>query len=278
MKKLFRTALLKNYLEIVFMALIVAAGIFLAGWAYAENPAAVTVLGGHSSQGSSVASYDSVEVYDDGAGKSVWDRLSSDNILKIIKSIPQLDQFNYVNKGSLSYTWFSNAEATLSDERLYIILSDTGSPASEVISVFTKKRFNHCSISFDRELETMVSYNGGNNAYPPGLNPEELSILNMKENASVMVYSLPCNAEKKRLALEEIQRINEEGSSYNMLGLVSAFSGKPNIMYCSQFVNKILDSASLAYFVKSNGKVEPADFIEFDYKRHLQFEYEYQFN
>jgi hypothetical protein len=158
------------------------------------------------------------------------------------------------------------------------VISNTGSPASEIISVFTNKQFNHASLSFDRDLKTLLSYNGGDRVYPPGLNPEMLSFFNRKDGAGILVYSLPCPAEKKRFVLEKIREINTEGSAYNMLGLVSGRSFRPNIMFCSQFVYCMLELAGLAYFKKGSGKIEPTDFVELDYRRALSFEYEILFN
>ena len=207
----------------------------------------------------------------------VTEKLSPDNFKEIFEDLHRFDQFNYVNDGSLTDAYFEAAAAALPDERLYIVISNTGSPASEIISVFTNKQFNHASLAFDRDLKTLISYNGGDRVYPPGLNPEMLSFFNRKEGAGVLVYSLPCPAEKKSFVLDRIREINEEGSAYNMLGLVSGVSFRPNIMFCSQFVYRMLELAGLAYFTKANGKVEPTDFVELDYRRALHFEYELLF-
>jgi hypothetical protein len=200
--------------------------------------------------------------------------LSKDNISEIIKDIPRHDSFRYVNNGSLTDDYFVRAHETLSDPNVYIVLSNTGSSASEAISVFTKKQFNHASLSFDRELETIVSYNGGERIYPPGLNREMIRYLNKKDDASIIVYKLRVTADGKKSMIERIKRINKEGSAYNLLGLVLKYSHKPNIMFCSQFVYKMLEMEHVNYFVKRPETITPADLIELDYRRKLQFEYE----
>jgi hypothetical protein len=200
--------------------------------------------------------------------------LSPANFHTIFTDLPRHDSFNYVNYGTLTKKYFASAQQTLADRRLYIVVSRTGSAASDIISVFTNKNYNHASLSFDRELETTVSYNGGNNVYPPGMNPEMLADFNKKGDASILVYSLPCSTEQKALVLQTIHDINESGSAYNMLGLVTKHSYRPNIMFCSQFVYRMLELAGLAYFKKAGGRVEPTDFIELDYQRALTFEYE----
>jgi hypothetical protein len=200
--------------------------------------------------------------------------LSVANFREILNDLPRHDSFHYVNDGTLTEGYFKKAEETLADPHLYIVVSRTGSAASNIISVFTNRNYNHAPLAFDRELETVVSYNGGNNVYPPGMNPEMLADFVKKGDASILVYSLPCSTEQKAHVLQQIRDINESGSAYNMLGLVTKRSYRPNIMFCSQFVYRMLELVGLAYFKKTEGSVEPTDFVELDYHRVLAFEYE----
>ena len=192
------------------------------------------------------------------------------NFKEIVDDLPRHDSFNYINDGSLTEDYFRAAEASVGDPGLYIVISDTGSPASEIISVFTQKQFNHASLSFDAELDTIVSYNGGERVYPPGLNREMVDLFSRKPDASVLVYRLPVTEGQKRAALQRIREINDEGSAYNMLGLLVGGSYKPNIMYCSQFVYKMLEYIGAAYF-EADGVIKPTDLIEKDYFRKLEF-------
>jgi hypothetical protein len=215
----------------------------------------------------------SVSVLAEKAGRTSKS-LSIANFREIMNDLPHHDSFNYVNNGTLTEDYFKKAEETLADQRLYIVVSHTGSAASDIISVFTNKNYNHASLAFDRELKTILSYNGGNNVYPPGMNPEMLADFVKKGDASILVYSLSCSAEQKAKVLQQIRDINENGSAYNMLGLVTKRSYRPNIMFCSQFVYRMLELVGLAYFKKIEGRVEPTDFVELDYHRALAFEYE----
>ena len=156
--------------------------------------------------------------------------------------------------------------------------SNTGTSASEIISVFTQKQFNHASLAFDAKLQTTVSYNGGEHIYPPGLNCEMINFFYKKSDASILVYRLPVTHEQKRAAIDRIYQVNKEGSAYNILGLfVHKRLHKPNIMYCTQFVCKMLEDAGLLYFEKIDGKISPTDLIELDYYRRLKFELEITF-
>jgi hypothetical protein len=204
--------------------------------------------------------------------------LSKENIDELLKDMPRHDSFRYINKGSLTDEYFEAAYQTLDDEHIYLVISNTGSPAGEIISMFTGKQYNHASLSFDRTLKTIVSYNGGERIYPPGLNREMIQYFNKKEDASIIVYSLLVSPEQKQKIIDTIHEINKQGNAYNVLGLVFKFSFKPNIMFCSQFVYRMLKDAGLHYFEKKDGQIKPTDLIELDYHRKLNYEYKIQFN
>lgn len=52
--------------------------------------------------------------------------------------------FRYVSNETLTDKYFKAASNSLDDEHIYIMLTDSGSPASELISVFTKRQFGAC--------------------------------------------------------------------------------------------------------------------------------------
>ncbi|MCL2565031.1 MAG: hypothetical protein FWE24_04375 [Defluviitaleaceae bacterium] len=201
-------------------------------------------------------------------------KLSINNILEVAADISRHDSFSYINNGSLTDDYFQKTMDSLSDPNIYLVISKTGSPASEIISVFTQKQYNHASLSFDKELKTAISYNGGEKVYPPGLNAEMIEFFSKTPGAKILIYSLPCPTEKKILMIDKIKEINQQGSAYNMLGLLLKRSYKPNIMFCSQFVYKMIDYAGLSYFSKADGKVSPTDLVELDYYKKLRFEKE----
>lgn len=210
--------------------------------------------------------------------KKIKEKVTYEDIIEIIKDLPKHNSFKYINKDSLSPEYFKRVNETLNDENIYIVLSNTGSTASEIISVFTKKIYNHVSISFDSDLDTIISYNGGERLYSPGLNPEMLEWFNKKDDASIMVYRLNVSREVKQIIINKISDINNEGSAYNMLGLILKLSFKPNILFCSQFIYKLFEYADINYFEKNDGQVKPTDLVELDYYRKLQFISEIDFN
>jgi hypothetical protein len=187
--------------------------------------------------------------------------LSLRDIGSLIRDLPRHSSSRYLTRRSLPEGWFERAYAALEEPYIYIVVSDTGSPASRFIGIFTAALYNHVSLSFDGALETLVSYNGGNGAAKPGLNAEPLEFLGRRAGASLEVYRLGLDSAQKSGLIERIRAIDREGSSYNLLGLLTGKSKLPNIMFCSQFVYSVLDGAGLAYFEKAEGEVRPEDFI-----------------
>ncbi|WP_225420396.1 hypothetical protein [Lapidilactobacillus bayanensis] len=126
---------------------------------------------------------------------------------ELFQGIKKQSSTRYINHGSLTDAYFQAATATLADPHIYLAISNTGSPASEIISLFTRKQYNHASLSFDPELDTILSYNGGANVYPPGLNPEMVQDLHQKSDASVLIYALPATKAQKQEILAKLKKL-----------------------------------------------------------------------
>lgn len=204
-------------------------------------------------------------------------RFSSKNLQEVFGDLNRHSAIRYINNGTLDDEYFVKAEQSLDDPHIYVIISNTGSAASELIGLFTQKQFNHASLSFDKDLATIISYNGGERVYPPGLNPEMVQAFHKKADASVLVYRLTVTVEQKQKIIDTIRQINQTGSAYNVIGLVTKRSFRRNIMFCSQFVYTMLQIANIDYFKKNPGRVQPTDFIELDYYRQLEYISEIKF-
>lgn len=200
--------------------------------------------------------------------------LSRVHLDEIIQYLPRHSSFSYVNNGSLTDEYFRKACSALDDGYMHLVVAKTKTAPSEFLGLFTGRQYNHVSISFDKDLHTAVSYNGGQKVAPPGMNPELLEQLTQNNGSAVLVYRLPASREQKRMILDQIKEINTEGSAYNLLGLALKFSYQPNIMFCSQFVYTMLKCAGLQYFEMRPAQVKPSDFVELDYYRKLEFAYE----
>lgn len=186
------------------------------------------------------------------------------------REVARHSSFRYLTRGSLSRSYFRRAFDTLQEGYLYLVLAKSKSPAGEIIGLFTDREYNHVSLSFDRDLRTLVSYNGGRAGQAPGLNPETVPALLENPGASLRVYRLPATRHQKQIILRRLGKLNQEGSAYNLLGLVFRFSYRPNIMFCSQFVYSALRLAGLDYFQWNPFEVRPTDFVELDCRHHLE--------
>ncbi|MDR1970566.1 MAG: hypothetical protein LBQ46_01470 [Treponema sp.] len=197
--------------------------------------------------------------------------LSPADLGELVLDLPRHNSSRYITRLSLPPLYFVRAYASLDDPHVYLVLSDTGSPASKLIGLFTAADYNHVSLAFDPALETLVSYNGGNGVSSPGLNAERLEHLNRKPGASLAVYRLSAAPAQKRALIDRVRAINLEGSSYNLAGLVTKKSKLPNIMFCSQFVYSVLEDVGMGYFAKGRGHVRPTDFINPAWAGRLEF-------
>lgn len=200
--------------------------------------------------------------------------LNRENMTEIFTDLPRHSSFRYIANGRLTNDYFACAYDSLEEPYLYLVISNTGSAASQVISLFTQKQYNHASLAFDEDLKTIVSYNGGERLYPPGLNREMLAYFCKQEDSSIMVYRLSVTWEQKKKILDKVREIDQEGSAYNLMGLVLKYSHRPNIMFCSQFVYQMLQYGGVAYFEKKPELVTPMDLVELDYRRRLEFVYD----
>ena len=103
-------------------------------------------------------------------------------------------------------------------------------------------------------------------------------LLAERKGASVRVYRLAATRHQKQIMLKRLRKINQEGSAYNLLGLLFPMSCQPNIMFCSQFVYAMLRLAGLHYFRKNPLQVRPTDFVEWDRRGRLAFVAEFTFD
>ena len=137
-------------------------------------------------------------------------------------------------------------------ERIYIMLSATSSMLSTAIGTVTKKKYNHISISFDKELNEVYSFGrlNPNNPIIGGFSREQVTS-NFYLKAECQIYEL----EVTKLELEKIRSIinryeeNKRYYYYNLLGLITAWLNipwdRPNAHFCSEFVSTVLIEADV---------------------------------
>ena len=203
-------------------------------------------------------------------------RLRGEDLAELVRSLPRHNSFEYQSAGVLGEGYFEELDRAREDGGVYIVLSDTRSPAGKLIAFFTGHRYTHVSLAFDRELRTLVSFNSGYGINRPGLNRERPADLLLTPESSFVVYRIAVTAAQREAMAGEIRRIDREGSSYNLLGVLVRRSFKPNIMFCSQFVHSLLEDAGIELFGKDSAAVRPMDFVLLDREGRLAPLYERQ--
>ena len=138
---------------------------------------------------------------------------------------------------------------------IYIILTQTGTRVSSIIKLFTKKPYNHSSLSGDEKLETMYSFCRTYRSFPlpATFNREKVGegVFGMYSNIPCEVYRIPVTNQQKELFTQRIDTFNEKRKSYhfNLFGFSSILFQKPvtrkNKYTCSQFTATVLENTGI---------------------------------
>lgn len=138
-------------------------------------------------------------------------------------------------------------------EKIYIILTHTGTNLSKLIKNYTKDEFSHVSIALDRELKQMYSF-GRLHPYNPiwaGFVHEYIDDGTFKRFylTKTKVYELSITKEQYDVIKNTIQQIEKENYTFNILGLFAAGFRKKikwkKSFYCAEFVKYALDQAKI---------------------------------
>lgn len=154
----------------------------------------------------------------------------------------------------------------MTKQQIYIVLSDTGTLFTRLIKLYTKKPYNHASISFDHHLEETYSFGrkSAGNPFIGGFVKENTqgSLFNQADCA---IYSCTVtNIQMKRMK-HYVHRIeaNKHLYKYNFLGLFALLINKQikrdRAFFCSQFVATLLDRCDVIHFDKPLTFVTPYD-------------------
>lgn len=164
------------------------------------------------------------------------------------------------------------------DQKIYILLTDTGTLFTRMIKLYTKKPFNHASISFDPHLTEVYSF-GRKAARNPFIGGFVKENIRSKLFTKAKCALISCSVTHSQLQdlHEYIQKIELEKDlyRYNLLGLAAVTINKQmnrkNAFFCSQFVATVLQECQVAHFTKPLSLVTPHDFLE-----HTNFQLIYQ--
>ena len=153
--------------------------------------------------------------------------------------------------------------------KVYIILTHTGTVLTRLIRLFTRKPFNHASISFDRQLSAVYSFGRKNpkNPFCGGFVQEDMEGI-LFRRASCAIYSLEITEDQFERMKEFLLEVEKEKEKYryNLLGLFYVLFNKERnrdyAYFCSEFVATMLDRGGVPLPKKSAHLVRPYDFAE----------------
>lgn len=158
----------------------------------------------------------------------------------------------------------------MENKKIYILLTDTGTLFTRIIKSFTKKQYNHASISFDAELSEVYSFGRKNMRNPlNGGFVQENVKAGLFKNADCMIYSLTVTNEQYEKMKDYVRKIEskKEDYRYNFIGLFGFIVNKPikreKAFFCSQFVASVLKNGNV-HFNKTVSLIAPHDLEDID--------------
>ncbi|WP_042148336.1 hypothetical protein [Paucisalibacillus sp. EB02] len=154
------------------------------------------------------------------------------------------------------------------EKKIYILLTDTGTAFTRLIKSYTKKPYNHASISFDADLKEVYSFGRKTpkNPFIGGFVREDMQSALFRQ-ADCAIYSLTVTEEDLQMMNRFIQLIaaNKDYYRYNLIGLLGVMVKKPikrkNAFFCSQFVASVLKESNAINFDKDVCLVQPNDLL-----------------
>ena len=158
----------------------------------------------------------------------------------------------------------------MSDAKVYLLFTNTGTMFTKLISIYTKHSLNHVSIAFDEHLEEIYSF-GRKKPYNPfigGFVKEQLNEGLMK-HAECAVYSLLVSKTEYEKMRGEVMKIAEKKElfKYNLIGLFAILCNqrleRKNAFFCSQFVATILNMKN-GLLKKVPSLITPQDLLSID--------------
>jgi hypothetical protein len=154
---------------------------------------------------------------------------------------------------------------------IYLVFSRTGTWLSGLISLFTKGKYVHSSISLDNSFTQMYSFGRTNPSNPlsGGFVEENLydGVFKRFSSSECLIYRLEIKEEQYEIIRNEINKflIEKDRYKYNFIGLLGILFDRPvkrrNYYFCTQFVSELLIKSKIYNTHKSPALVKPEDLI-----------------
>ena len=170
-------------------------------------------------------------------------------------------------------------ETGVSENYVYIVISQTGTILSRLLKILTHREYNHASLSLNENLDVMYSF-GRKNPYNPffgGFVKESANFGTFKRfsNTKAVVLKLSASDEEYQLLNCLLCKMisNPKNYKYNYLGLCLAglricFKSK-NRYYCSEFVRDILIESKISGAENFEKIVHPMSFLALPESREI---------
>ncbi|MHA6252798.1 hypothetical protein [Oceanobacillus sp. CAU 1775] len=155
----------------------------------------------------------------------------------------------------------------MSNKKVFILLTDTGTLFTKTIKAYTKKPYNHASIAFDEDLREVYSFGRKDpcNPFVGGFVREDTSDW-IFQNASCAILRMTISPDEYNTMKQYIKKIEAEKDKYryNLIGLFAIMINweldRKNAFFCSQFVASVLNQSGRIHLDMPLSLVTPDDF------------------
>lgn len=159
----------------------------------------------------------------------------------------------------------------MSNKKIYLLFTHTGSILSSVIKKLTKDEYSHVSIAFDPELNEVYSFGRKRPRNPliAGFVREDI-----KSGTLARFEDVKCEIRELTISKRQYERLRKEiikylikpnFYKYNFIGLITAWRGYPldrdNAYFCSQFVATLLKNADIRIMHGDPGLITPSQIL-----------------
>lgn len=155
--------------------------------------------------------------------------------------------------------------------KLYIILTGTNTILNKTIRMYTRKNFNHVSISFDPLLNNSYSFGrkNANNPFVGSFIREDYSDV-FFNGVQCEIYEFEISREDYINILNKVKwmEVNKSDFKYNFIGLFGILFNikikRKNHFFCSEFVATLLKDTLESTLFENPSFVQPHHFSEIE--------------
>ena len=159
-------------------------------------------------------------------------------------------------------------------KNIYIILMNTGTIPSKIVSLFTMYKYSHVAISLDKKCNILYSFGRRNvNSFLNGgfvINNKNGEFFNRFNKTKCIIYKLEIENKKYYKLKKELKKMKKEQEKYkyDFFGIILRYFFLPitfkNKYVCSYFIADILQKNDICKFNKKTCFVRPKDFIDIE--------------